>query len=61
VTVTLRYQQREVVLADLLPERDPNLLDLCRVHAEGMTPPQGWTLVVEVDRATLEVPGAMAV
>jgi len=61
VTVTLRYQEREVILGDLLPERDPKLLDLCREHADRMTPPQGWRLVVEVDRPTVEVPGAVAV
>lgn len=48
VTVTLRYQQREVVIGALLPERDPNLLDLCSEHAGRMTPPQGWTLRAEV-------------
>ena len=48
VTVTLRYEEREVLIADLLPERDPNLLDLCHEHAGRMTPPQGWTLLVDV-------------
>lgn len=46
VTVTLRYREREVIIGDLLAERDPNLLDLCRHHADRMTPPQGWTAVV---------------
>ena len=45
-TVTLRYQEREVIIVDLIEERDPNLLDLCTEHAGRMTPPQGWTLVV---------------
>jgi hypothetical protein len=47
VTVTLRYDEREVVIGDLLPERDPNLLDLCPEHAARMTPPQGWSLLVD--------------
>jgi hypothetical protein len=43
-TVTLSYDAREVVVVDLLPERDPNLLDLCREHTDRMTPPVGWTV-----------------
>jgi len=31
-TVSLRYAERRVVVADLRAERDPNLLDLCREH-----------------------------
>jgi Protein of unknown function (DUF3499). len=42
VTVSLSYAERQVVIASLLPERDPNLLDLCREHVERMTPPVGW-------------------
>jgi hypothetical protein len=44
VTVSLSYEQREVVVLDLLPERDPHLLDLCREHVDRMTPPVGWTI-----------------
>lgn len=43
-TVALSYTERDVVIVDLLPERDPNLLDLCREHVERMTPPVGWTV-----------------
>lgn len=43
-TVSLSYTERDVVIVDLLPERDPNLLDLCRDHVERMTPPVGWTV-----------------
>jgi hypothetical protein len=43
-TVTLGYLEREVVIADLLSERDRNLLDLCREHVDRMTPPIGWTV-----------------
>jgi Protein of unknown function (DUF3499) len=52
-TVSLQYSERRVVLADLLTERDPNLLDLCREHVERMTPPIGWA--VEDRRTTAPV------
>lgn len=44
VTVSLSYAERQVVVADLTAERDPNLLDLCREHNDRMTPPVGWTV-----------------
>jgi hypothetical protein len=50
-TVSLRYADREVVIADLAEERDPNLLDLCEEHVSRMTPPVGWT--VRDDRAAV--------
>ena len=40
----MSYQGREVRIVDLLPERDPNLLDLCREHVDRMTPPMGWSV-----------------
>lgn len=43
-TVSLRYSERQVLIGDLVAERDPNLLDLCREHVERMTPPVGWTV-----------------
>ncbi len=43
-TVSLRYADRQVVIADLARERDPNLLDLCDEHVGRMTPPVGWTV-----------------
>ena len=43
-TVSLRYADREVVIGDLIRERDPNLLDLCDEHVARMTPPVGWTV-----------------
>jgi hypothetical protein len=43
-TVSLRYAEREVLIADLVAERDPNLLDLCREHVDRMTPPVAWTV-----------------
>ena len=33
-TVSLRYAEREVAIGDLVPERDRNLLDLCREHVD---------------------------
>jgi hypothetical protein len=52
-TVSLRYADREVVIADLTEERDPNLLDLCEEHVSRMTPPVGWT--VRDDRVSVSV------
>ena len=43
-TVSLRYADRQVVIGDLMLERDPNLLDLCDEHVARMTPPVGWTV-----------------
>lgn len=43
-TVILLYNSREIMVGDLLPERDPNLLDLCREHVERLTPPVGWVV-----------------
>jgi hypothetical protein len=54
-TVSLRYSDREVAIGDLLPERDRNLLDLCREHVERMTPPVGWTAR---DTRTVPIPEA---
>jgi len=51
VTITLRYGEREVVIAELLPTKDPNLLELCERHVAGMTPPVGW--VVRDERTAL--------
>lgn len=43
-TIVLRYAEREVVIGDLVAQRDPNLLDLCAEHVERMTPPIGWVV-----------------
>ena len=40
-TVSLLYADRQVVIGDLVLERDPNLLDLCEEHVARMTPPVG--------------------
>jgi hypothetical protein len=52
-TVALIYVDRAVVVTDLLPERDPNLLDLCEEHLSRMTPPVGW--VVRDERAAGQI------
>ena len=43
-TVSLLYPDRQVVIGDLVRDRDPNLLDLCDEHVARMTPPVGWTV-----------------
>jgi Protein of unknown function (DUF3499) len=55
-TVSLRYDEREVAVGDLLPHRDRHLLDLCREHVDRMTPPVGWT----VRDARVEAPAGVA-
>ncbi len=44
LTVTLSRAERRVLIGELAPLRDPDGLDLCREHAERMTPPMGWVL-----------------
>jgi hypothetical protein len=44
-TIGIRYAARELVVGDLLPQQDPNLMELCEGHSERMTPPFGWTRV----------------
>lgn len=45
VTVALRYGDREVLVDELSPDTDPTLVDLCREHADRLTPPIGWRIV----------------
>jgi Protein of unknown function (DUF3499) len=54
-TVALVYTERQVVVTDLLAERDPNLLDLCAEHVERMTPPVGWVVRDERTAAPIAV------
>ncbi|HEX9890662.1 MAG TPA: DUF3499 family protein [Actinomycetota bacterium] len=44
-TVGVRYQDRLVLVGELVPEPDPNLLDLCQHHLDRLTPPRGWEQV----------------
>jgi uncharacterized protein DUF3499 len=41
-TIALRYADRQILVGELRPERDPRLLDLCARHLAAMTPPVGW-------------------
>ncbi|HZP90667.1 MAG TPA: DUF3499 family protein [Actinomycetota bacterium] len=41
-TVGLSYEGRVVVVGNLVPEPNPNLVDLCSAHLERLTPPIGW-------------------
>jgi hypothetical protein len=50
VTAVLRYGEREVLVGELTPEDDPNLVDLCLEHAEALTPPLGWRIVWQAVR-----------
>ncbi len=54
-TLSLRYDVREVLIRNLTPEHDPNFLDLCSEHAEGLTPPRGW--LVRDERVPVSTPG----
>ena len=55
VTVALSYRDREVVVGELAPDTDPTLVDLCREHADRLTPPIGWRIV------DVRVPAAVGV
>ena len=59
-TVALRYAERVVWIRDLLPQHDPNLLDLCVEHANRLTPPLRWRLLDErrVDEVPVAAEGA---
>ena len=52
-TVALRYSEREVLVGDLIAEADPNLLDLCSSHADGLSPPIGWRITDRRGASTL--------
>jgi hypothetical protein len=56
VSVSLLYADRQVLIGDLVSERDPNLLDLCEEHVSRMTPPVGWTVRDERVSATVLTP-----
>ena len=42
--VTVRYADREVLVQELRPERDPSVLDLCSEHVDNLVPPLGWSV-----------------
>jgi hypothetical protein len=42
--VGLSYEAKVVVIGDLSPEPNPNLVDLCSEHVERLIPPMGWRI-----------------
>jgi hypothetical protein len=56
-TAALRYRERVLWLGDLVPQRDPNLLDLCEAHADSITAPYRWRRLDE-RRVTSDLPPA---
>lgn len=44
-TLTYVYADRNVVLGPLATYAEPHTYDLCRHHAERLTPPRGWDIV----------------
>lgn len=44
-TLTFSYADAQAVLGPLSGHRDPGGYDLCRVHADTLTVPQGWDVV----------------
>jgi hypothetical protein len=41
-SIGLRYGDRIVVMGDLETRYDPNLLELCSIHADALSAPRGW-------------------
>jgi hypothetical protein len=46
-TVGLSYERRVVVIGELVPEPNPNLVDMCSQHVERLRPPVGWRVLDE--------------
>ena len=44
-TLTYEYQNSQVWIDSLTPEREPHSYDLCRDHARRLTAPRGWDVV----------------
>ncbi|MGB0677371.1 MAG: DUF3499 family protein [Ilumatobacteraceae bacterium] len=44
-TLSYEYQNSQVWIDGLSPEREPHSYDLCRDHARRLTAPQGWEVV----------------
>ncbi len=44
-TLSYEYQNSQVWIDSLTPEREPHSYDLCRDHARRMTAPRGWDVV----------------
>ena len=54
-TVGMRYRERILWVGDVLPQRDPNLIDLCASHADSMAPPYGWSRLDDRQRTAIEL------
>lgn len=59
-TAALRYRERVLWIGDLVPQRDPNLLDLCAAHADAITAPYRWRRLDERRAAPPLTPAASA-
>ena len=46
-TVGLQYAERILWIGEVLPQRDPNLIDLCQRHADTLVGPYGWSRLDE--------------
>lgn len=44
-TLTYAYAQSTAVIGPLSVQREPHAYDLCEVHADRLTAPQGWSVV----------------
>ena len=44
-TIGVAYAERTVVVTDLVPVVDPNLVDLCHEHTDRLSPPLGWNVL----------------
>ncbi len=59
-TAALRYRERVLWIGDLVPQRDPNLLDLCADHADAITAPYRWRRLDERSAPPPLAPAASA-
>ena len=48
-SLTYDYEDKLAVLGPLSPEKESAAHDLCRKHAVGFVPPQGWTQLRHLD------------
>lgn len=44
-TLTADYEDRQMAVGPLSPERVPPALDLCERHRLALAPPEGWALL----------------
>lgn len=53
-TIALRYEERVVLVRDLIPDPDPNFMDLCGGHADRLKVMVGWS--IRDQRSAVQVP-----